>query len=181
MAKTKWGLSPLKERVAVVKAIIADKELLRSYSKGYGVPPCFMQMEVDRYLLHGEDGLKVIRRSYSKQERFFIIKRMKNNKLTLYDASVLYLVSASFIKYWLEMYDGSYDLRKYCEYSNRVERHMTEGKGSGKSKPSKRRATKDQAEIKRLRAEVSFLRTENAYLGKLQALAQEELHRKDGK
>jgi hypothetical protein len=69
MAKTKWGLSPLKERVAVVKAIVEDKELLRSYPKGYGVPPCFMQMEVDRYLLHGEDGLKVIRRSYSKQEK----------------------------------------------------------------------------------------------------------------
>jgi hypothetical protein len=106
---------------------------------------------------------------------------MKDNKLTFYDASVLYMVSASYIKYWLEMYDGSYDLRKYCGCSNSVERHMTEGKGPGKREPSKRKATEGQAEIKRLRAEVAFLRAENAYLGKLQALAQEELHRKEGK
>jgi transposase len=203
MAKSKWCLSPLKERITVVRSIIVDKKLLRSYSKGHGLPPGVMQMEMDHYLFHGEvcrhdfapvlrvqadrylfygeDGLKVIRRTYSKQERFFIIKRMKDNKLTLYDVSVLYMVSAQFVKYWLEMYDGSYDLRKYCEYSNRVERHMTEEKGPSKRKPSKRKATKEQAELKRLRAEVSFLRTENAYLKKLQALAQEDLHRKDGK
>jgi len=106
--------------------------------------------------LHGWQILEQ-RRIYSAEEKFTILQDMQENQLSLTEASIKY---------------GIKNKKSLTDWKERFQRYGMAGLEKKKAGRSKlwRPADESMSEKEKLEAELQYLRAENEYLKKLQAL-----------
>ena len=93
-----------------------------------------------------------------------VIEAVEQQSLSLAEVTVKYGISRHCLQAWLRKFrHGGYE---------ELLATKPKGRAPKMTKPKKRR--KEPSEVERLREEVAYLKAENAYLKKLQALDQEE-------
>ena len=149
-------------------------QYMRMLEEGYSVNYIHTKYGIDKsrlsklWFLYQREGEKVLHRQKSikadgKLKRQ-IVSDIKENELTLVQASLKYGVSSTRISVWLKTYrnqglDALLITRK-------------RGRKSNMGRPRKKKP-EEMTELERLREEVEDLRTENALLKKVKALVEE--------
>jgi transposase len=120
------------------------------------------------YQAHGEEGLRIKRGSYSGDFKLSVITCMYENHLSLFETAVKFgIPNDSVVLSWDRIYrlEGLSGL--YQDNRGRMKKPK-------KPKPS---VITGQADIQK---ELEYLRAENAYLKKLQALVEDRIARESG-
>ncbi|MFT4854972.1 MAG: transposase [Algoriphagus sp.] len=124
---------------------------------------------VSFYRSYGIDGLKPISNSYSADFRLNAVRTMKDESLSLYQASLRFKIpSVSTLQNWVRIYD-SYGPERLAAIS----------KGTPSTMP--RKPKKPLTREEQLLEELADLKAENAYLKKLQALIQSESEKEENR
>jgi putative transposase len=155
-------------RLKIVEAVIRGRHTPGSISRKAGIRKSMVQRWVSFYRRFGMEGLKPISNFYSADFRLDVVRTMKAESLSLFQASLRFKIpSVSTLLSWVKIYEsqGPEGLAK-----------IRKGRSSIMPRKPKRPLTREE----QLLEELADLRAENAYLKKLQALIQSESE-KDGK
>lgn len=141
------------------KGSIGHKTLARKY----GVPPASLRSWINRYKEHGISGLEKNNINYDGNFKILVVEYMHNNHLSLNETSTKFNLSGChLVAKWERIY--------YEEGPQALFRDNRGRKNKMKSKPSKNINEMSKEELLK---QNEYLRMENAYLKKLQALIQE--------
>lgn len=163
----------LKEKILTVRSITAGRESYKSAARKLGCSNSTVKGWVLRYKQHGLGGLKLRHNSYSGVFKVEVILYMLKNSLSLERTAVSFgIPNISVVYSWLQIYErmGAPGLLK--EPRSRKKSSMPKKKKTTKEKAS----SSDQSaeKLTALQKEVEYLRAENAFLKKLDALIQQE-------
>ena len=161
MGKKKYSLEIKKE---VVKYYLEIGSIKRTAER-FDIHKGSIKTWVDIYREHGYEGLGVKNGSYTGDFKKFVVEYMINTKSSArHTAAYFNIPSHTSISNWMRIHE-----------KNGAEALFVENRGaSGKMKSTNTIKTKKvKKEEKDLLAEVEYLRMENAYLKKLNALVQE--------
>jgi transposase len=158
------------QKLKAVLAVIEDYRSMRSVAKEM----CADKKEVSRwvalYKQFGQDGLLIKNGSYSVEFKLSVIRYMKENDLSYFKTAVKFgIPCGSVIGRW----------NRICNEKGVVGimlKNKDRNKDISSKEPNQDKKTKEE-----LLKELQYLRAENAYLKKLQALVQERLSRENGK
>ena len=115
------------------------------------------------YEAHGEEGLRIKRRSYSGDFKHSVITYMHENNLSLLETAVKFCIPGdSTVFNWNCIYHQEGPAGLYRD--NR-----------GKMKKPKKPKSKPASQQEALQKELEYLRAENAYLKKLKVLVEERI------
>lgn len=130
-----------------------------SYSRLYGIDEKEISLWLAQYRLYGATVFDQ-EMIYTQQERKHIVEDKLKNALTLTETCLKYkILHRSSLRNWIRQYKNG-----------RLEQMKAQ------NKPNKQKDTQEQSKterIKELERELLYVRAENAYLKKLQALMQE--------
>ncbi len=133
-------------------------------AKKYGIPYSILKQWVHLYEQHGAAALTARSRTYSGEFKIHVVEYMHRNRMSLRETATHFCIpSAPTVSNWERIY-----------YEEGPEALLEERRGRrsmGKKKPSKPK--KNVNENEDLLAELQYLRMENEYLKKLNALVQE--------
>jgi transposase len=149
-------------RLQVVKEVLKKRHTPGSISQKAGIRKSMVQRWVSLYERYGNKGLKPIHNVYSADFRLEVVKAMKDQSLSLYQASLRFKIpSVSTLWSWVRIYESEGPERLAKLQKGRL--HLMP------RKPKKPLTREEQ-----LLEELADLRAENAYLKKLHALIQSE-------
>ncbi len=150
-----------------LEAVLRVKNEGMSYKKSAKILGCGetpVRNWVKRYEKYGEKGLLLKNGTYSGDFKHSVLKYMYENHLSLFETAVIFgIPSDTTVGKWESIYEKEGVTGLYKE--NRGRRKMKINKIKQKSDQEK---TKEE-----ILEEVEYLRIENEYLKKLQALIQE--------
>jgi len=161
----------LSDRLFVVKKVLNEHISVRSASKLIGADHIQVKYWVSMYEQYGKSGLESRKINYTGEFKNNVIADLYKNNLTLYDTALKYAMpTPSTVLTWKRLYDahGSAALYK----SNQI------WQGAVKTVKHKNNSGLDP-KTKALHRELEYLKAENAYLKKLQALVQERIAREN--
>ena len=142
-----------------LKGNIGHNTLARKYS----IPPASLRSWINRYKEHGINGLEKNNMNYDGNFKILVVEYMHNNHLSLNETSTKFNLSGChLVAKWERIY--------YEEGPQALFRDNRGRKNKMKSKPSKNINEMSKEELLK---QNEYLRMENAYLKKLQALIQE--------
>ncbi len=122
------------------------------------------------YEAHGEEGLRIKRRSYSGDFKLSVITYMDENHLSLLETAVKFgIPSDSTVLQWERIYRKEGLSGLYRDNRGKMK----------KPKPKKPRSSSENPQ-EDLQKELEYLRAENAYLKKLRVLVEERITREKG-
>jgi transposase len=149
-------------RLRIVESVIRGRHTSRSISREVGISKSMVERWVSFYRHYGVDGLRPISNRYSAEFRLKVVKTIKDEPLSLFQASLRFKIpSVSTLWSWVRIYE-----------SEGPERLAKLQKGRPPIMP--RKPKKPLTREEQLLEELADLRAENAYLKKLQALIQSE-------
>lgn len=162
------------DRLRAVQYVLVDHMSVRSAADLLGCHQKDVRHWVARYERYGKEGLRMKHGSYSGDFKLYVITYMRENHLSLFETAVKFGIPRDWtVNQWDRIYtkEGASGLYR----DNRGKMKKTDkSKLPAVSKPSKR--TEEE-----LLAELEYLRAENAYLKKLEALVEERIARESGK
>ncbi len=171
MAKPKY--SP-ETKLAVVNHYLSGKDGEQSTADLFGIERTFVRRWVRAWQFHGAEGLTAKNNHYSDEFKLVVVRAVISDRLTMREAAARFNLSAEIlVRRWLDVYNdaGAEGLL-----------NMQCGRPGKMTKPKNIPPLTDKELEKlspeELRAELRYLRAENAYLKKLKALVQSE---KNGK
>lgn len=165
------------ERIVAVRKVLNDHVSVRAAAKEIGADHMQVKYWVSICERHGEDSLLPRRLNYSGEFKVTVIEDMYTNKLTLYDTALKYCIpSPSTVLSWKRLYDTSGSAGLYSNHKMWSETMRTI-KSKQKNEKSEEASS---VQNKSLQKEVEYLRAENAYLKKLQALVQQRIDQEKG-
>lgn len=161
----------LKQKMSAVLAVIAGRDSCLSAAGKIGSEQKTIRRWVNHYKQDGKAGLVLRQGTYSGQFKIDVIKYMLKNRLSLMRTATIFgIPQDDTVGRWLRKYErhGAGELLK--ERKGRPKTTMA------KSVKKKSKQSSDPADKKlaALQQEVEYLRAENAFLKKLDALIQEE-------
>lgn len=154
----------------VVQYVLKEKHGVKTAKKHFGLHSHGDIVKwVNKYLEHGEKGLERNNDKYDSNFKISVVKYMQENNLSLTRTAIHFNLSgAKIVAKWLKAYeDGKLKAKE------REEEIMPR-------KTNKDKENKDIA-TQKLLEENEYLRAENAYLKKLNALVQERIKRENKK
>lgn len=161
-------------KLEVVKYCINNHYGFKSAANLFNIPSkVAVQQWVRKYQEHGCTGLyKNPKSSYSGKFKCNVVEYMHKNHLSLSETAIHFnLANHSIVSKWERIY-----------YEKGPQALFEERRGRSKdmsSRPEKEKISKDNE--KNLLKELEYLRAENAYLKKLDALVQERIKRENKK
>ena len=160
-------------RLKAVKLVLAGGLSVREAGCRLGCGRSQVHLWVSLFERHGLAGLKLRHGSYSTEFKLSVLKHMHQNHLSLLETAVHFGIPGPFvIRQWerLDQKQGVEGLRR---------KPQRRRPAMSKSKPNEvnLKATPHEELLK----ELEYLRAENAYLKKLQALVEERIVRESGK
>ncbi len=171
MAKPKY--SP-ETKLAVVNHYLSGKDGEQSTADLFGIERTSVRRWVRAWQFHGAEGLTAKNNHYSDEFKLVVVRAVISDRLTMREAAARFNLSAEIlVRRWLDVYNdaGAEGLL-----------NMQCGRPGQMTKPKNIPPLTDKELEKlspeELRAELRYLRAENAYLKKLKALVQSE---KNGK
>lgn len=160
------------QKLSAVRSITAGRESCLSAARKIGSKENTVQRWLRLYKAHGATGLTARNGSYDGHFKVRVVRYMLKNKLSLIrTAAVFAIPQDNAVARWLRIYEHSGTAGLLKETRGRKKAQMTK-------KIKKKRdtsATDPKAEkVAALQKEVEYLRAENAFLKKLDALIQQE-------
>lgn len=152
-------------KLAIAKQCL-EHESSRSISKRLGISGRYIRYWTQVYRFHGQNAFIKRRTPYSYQDKYRILKRMRENNWSISYTSIVYNMSSpGTISTWLTQFErfGLSGLQP-----NKKGRPVKKTKEQETVKPTQ------QMSLEELREELEYRRAENAYLKKLDALLQEK-------
>ena len=161
------------QKLSAVRSITAGRESCLSAARKIGSKENTVQRWLRLYKEHGSPGLKIRKGSYDGQFKLRVVRYMLKNKLSLIRTATFFAIPQDHVVgRWLKIYQcwGAAGLLK--ETRGRKKSLMT----PKSSRKKKARSGTDPAteKLAALQKEVEYLRAENAFLKKLDALIQQE-------
>lgn len=167
----------LELKLAVVMHYVEGNGGQREAAAYFNVEITSVRKWVRAYLKHGLDGLKRKRTHTSYQEKLRIVLTTINEKLSPREAAARFNVSdSSVVRNWVNLY------KDYGPESLNTQRGTTKNvKKKAESNKVANARPPEQMTPEELADELRYLRAENAYLKKLEALVQSEKLKKKRK
>jgi transposase len=159
----------------LVLKIVRGEQSIAQTSRLFGAPLTYVRRWVAMYKQHGADGLFKRESFYSAEFKLHVIEDRRENNLSLMATIVKYAIpSESTLLKWERIYarEGVAGI-----LAPRQGRRIAEQMNTKKSKSPKPTISADSALLR----ELEYLRAENAYLKKLQALVEERIVLTSGK
>ncbi len=173
LEKRQYKKHTFEDRLLAVQKVLNEHVSVREASKIIGADHMQVKYWVSMYERYGESGLRMRNFSYSGEFKTKVIEDMYKNRLTLYDTALKYgIPSPSTVLSWKRLYDSHGSAVLYKDSKMWQETMKSR-------KKVKQEKTLDP-QTKALLKEVEYLKAENAYLKKLQALVQERLSQENG-
>lgn len=138
--------------------------------KELGVPSSTVYHWVKLYEVHGKAGLEKKSQRYSGQFKLSVLQHMWKHELSFFETAVHFNVRhIGIISQWERCYHGG-----GIDALNPRQRERPKKMPTSQPPASQTPASEQSKTIEELRAEVDYLRMENAYLKKLGALVQQQ-------
>jgi transposase len=161
-----------KQKLSAVLSITGGRESCLSAARKIGSKENTVQRWLRLYKQHGPEGLTIRNGSYAGQFKLRVVRYMLENHLSLIQTATYFAIPQdSAVGRWLKTYQclGSAGLLK--DTRGRKKTQMTK-KTNKKKEVSTTELASEQ--LTALQKEVEYLRAENAFLKKLDALIQQE-------
>lgn len=161
----------LKQKLSTVLSVISGRESCGSAARKIGSKLTTVRRWVRHYRQHGKRGLFLRQGTYNGQFKVRVIKHMLKKGLSLMQTAALFGIPQDHtVGKWLQKYKnhGTEGLLK----ETRGRARTTMAKKTKKT--SKQLDNPTEKKLAALQQEVEYLRAENAFLKKLDALIQEE-------
>lgn len=158
----------LQQKLSVVKSVTAGIDSYGSAARRIGSKLTTVRRWVNHYQQHGRAGLQLRQGSYSGKFKLEVIGYMLKNRLSLSETATIFGVPQDHtVGQWLKKYECS---------AGELLKETRGRKRSTMAKKSRKKISADpmQTKLASLQSEVEYLRAENAFLKKLDALIQEE-------
>lgn len=171
MAKPKYSLQT---KLAVVNHYLVGKDGTQRTAERFGVERTSVRRWVRLWQLHGAEGFSGKKYSPSPEFKLVVARAVIRDHLTAREAAARFNISAErLVHQWVTVYKeaGPEGLLKM---QRGRKRKMTQPEGTLPLTDEEL----DKLSPEELRAELRYLRAENAYLKKLKALAQSEKNNK---
>jgi transposase len=163
------GKYGLQTKLSAVEEYCSGQAGLRVVADRHGVDFSSLRQWVASYRVHGLDGLRPKGRSgYSVEFKLAVLQRLQDDNLSYRQAAALFDIRRfDIIGHWKRRYgeDGVKALALGAAGENRIMKKQPDQK-------SEPQLSDDQRSREQLLDELNYLRMENAYLKKLEALAQ---------
>jgi transposase len=161
----------LKEKMLVVRSILSGRESVNSAAIKKGAHRKTIQCWVSLYKYHGKAGLKDKPGYYSERFKMKVINHMLKNHLSLIETAAFFGIPTDYtVRNWFKRYEQE-GQRGLLQKRRGRKRSMM----SKKPRKGKQTSTGTVEErLAALQAENEYLRAENAFLKKLDALVQEQ-------
>jgi len=160
----------LETRLAVVNHYLAGNEGTRATAELFGVDRTSVRRWISAYQHHGVGGLSGNRAALSPEFRVTVIQAIIRDALSVREATARFNISnESVVLHWVNVYKET-GLTGLLKIKRGRARKVTK-KSSHHPQPDK---ALEKLSPEELRAELRYLRAENAYLKKLKALVQSE-------
>lgn len=162
----------LKQKLSAVRGIIDGRESCLSAAIRIGCNKSMIQRWLRLYKSHGAKGLTIRTGRYDGAFKLRVIRYLLKNNVSLIQAAAIFAVpSHSVVCKWLKIYQncGAGGLLK--------ETRSRKATSIDRKKVTKRKIDKSKSPeemIAALQKELEYLRAENAFLKKLEALTQQE-------
>jgi transposase len=167
MAKPKYSLEL---RLAVVNHYRSAKDGTQRTAERFGVERTSVRRWVRAWQLHGIDGITWKNERYSPEFRLAVVRTALNEELSMREAAARFNISnETVVRHWVNVYKDA-GQKGLLSIKPGRSKEMTK---SQKASPLADTAL-EKLSPEELRAELRYLRAENAYLKKLKALVQSE-------
>jgi transposase len=165
-----------KQKVRTVKLILAGKESCLSAGRLIGGDRTTVERWLRQYKQYGAKGLKVRHGSYEGRFKVDVVRYMLRKGLSLIETAVHFQIpNECVVMRWLRRYEEHGAAGLLRDGRGRKKTFMTK-KTTKKGGTDSSTADRKLAELQK---EVEYLRAENAFLKKLDALIQQEKARKE--
>jgi transposase len=167
MAKPKY---PFETRLAVVRHYLSGNDGTQRTAERFGVERTSVRRWVRAWQLHGINGITWKNDRHSPEFRLVVARTTISEELSMREAAARFNISnETVVRHWVNVYKVS---------GQKGLLSIKPGRSKDMTKPKKTSPLTDAALEKlspeELRAELRYLRAENAYLKKLKALVQSE-------
>lgn len=171
MAKPKYSLET---RLAVVSHYLSGHDGTQRTAERFGVERTSVRRWVRAWRLHGIDGIAWKNDRHSPAFRIAVVRTALDEELSMREAAAQFNISnETVVRHWINVYKDAGEKGLLS---------IKPGRSKDMAKPQKAspltNAALEKLSPEELRAELRYLRAENAYLKKLKALVQSE---KNGK
>ncbi|BCU46662.1 transposase A [Citrobacter amalonaticus] len=167
MAKPKY--SP-ETKLAVVNHYLSGKDGEERTADRFGVERTSVRRWVRAWQLHGMEGLSGKNKHHSAEFKLVVVRAVIRDHLTMREAAARFNLSAeTLVRHWVCVYNDA-----GAEGLLNIQRGRPGKMTKQKIPPSPTDKELEKLSPEELRAELRYLRAENAYLKKLKALVQSE-------
>lgn len=161
-----------KEKLWAVRTASSGRWSCLDVARELGCNRSTVRSWLSRYKLHGSKGLKIRNGSYDGRFKIRVIRHMLRNGLSLSQTATLFgIPERSAVSRWLRTYEQLGAAGLLAETRGRIKRQMAP-KDKRKEKIDLSDPNADK--LLALQKEVEYLRAENAFLKKLEALIQQD-------
>lgn len=162
-----------RQKLSAVMSVVAGQESYRSAGKKIGVSSSSIHRWVSFYKEHGAKGLNIKRACYDGPFKVRVVRYMLKNKLSLVQTAAFFAISQDeIVRRWLKIYQRHGIAGLLKKPGGRKKSLMA--KKSTRNKKDKALTDPAVEKLAALQEEVEYLRAENAFLKKLDALIQQE-------
>ncbi|UAY94532.1 IS3 family transposase [Dickeya dadantii] len=169
MATPKYSLEL---RLSVVNHFLSGRDGTRRTAEIFGVERTSVRRWVRAFQLHGIDGITWKNDSHSADFRLIVVQAVLNEELSMREAAARFNISnETVVRRWVSVYNDA---------GPEVLRNMKRGRPremTRKTTPPPVDAVLEQLSPEELRAELRYLRAENAYLKKPESLGSKRKRR----
>jgi transposase len=161
-------------KLSVVEHYLGGSEGYKAVAAHHGIAYSLVQRWVAFYRMHGADGLQKKRTSpsYSPEFKLSVLRHMWDNKLSYAETAAKFNIRGQcYIGIWERSFLGS-GLKTLMPTAPDRTENMPAPKTKSSPPPMPERADDETRSREDLLKELNHLRMENAYLKKLEALAQ---------
>lgn len=163
----------IRQKVSAARSVITGRESILSVSWKLGAGPTTVRRWVRHYQADGISGLKLRQGSYQGTFKLRVVRYMLNNHLSLLETATFFgIPQDDTVLRWLNMYESYGAAYLLNERRGRKKSLMAKKPKKSNKKIAASESIDDR--LAALQAENEYLRTENAFLKKLDALIQEE-------
>lgn len=155
-----------KERIRAIRAVESG-ESIASVAKQYLMSETVLKVNVRLYLEHGEEGLSSHTYNWTAEQKYQVVRYMHENHLSCLEAGIQFGISgSSTVRLWE---------KRYLENGMRGLEDKKKGRKPRTPKPKPPKTREEE-----LLEENLYLRAENEYLKKLNALVAERERQEKG-
>lgn len=162
----------LHQKLSAVKSIVAGRESCLTAARKIGSKENTVQRWLRLYKQHGAKGLKIRNGGYDGHFKLRVVRYLLKNKLSLIQTAAIFAIPQdSAVARWLKTYQQYGQSGLIKETRGRKKSIMAK---KTKKKQKDKTGDKSAAKITALQEELEYLRAENAFLKKLDALIQQK-------